>query len=270
MYIYNIPDWLLYFLAFIWGTIWGSFYNVCIYRIPNKISIAYPPSHCPVCGHKLKWYDNIPVISYIMLRGRCRYCGTKISPRYPLVEALTGLISILVLWRASSILEYFIYFFLSGCLLVISFIDWDTFTIPDTISYSLLVIGLVLLFLQLLPVKILDGIIGLLFGGGLPLIIAITFEKIKKMEQPALGGGDIKLFAITGTFMGLYGVLFTMIIGSILGIIVGYPLVLLTGKKVDEEELREKRYIPFGPFIAVAAIITYLIGVDNLVQLLLI
>ena len=265
----KLPPWLLYIFSFIWGTIWGSFYNVCIYRIPNKISIISPPSHCPRCGHRLKWYDNIPILSYILLGGKCRYCGAKISPRYPLVETTTGVMSLLIFIKTGLSILYFVYFFYFGCLLVVSAIDWDTYTIPDEISIPLIIAGFLLLITGVIPVSIADGMAGALVGGGLPLIVAIAFEKLKKMENPALGGGDIKLLAAIGLFQGTYGVLFTMILGSLLGIVVGYPVVKILEKRVDEEELREHLYIPFGPFISAGAFFTYLIGVDKLASFLL-
>ena len=242
---------------------------MCIYRIPNKISIVYPPSHCPKCGHKLRWYDNIPIISYLMLKGKCRYCGAKISPRYPIIETTTGLISILVTWKEGISIPYLIYFFYFGCLLVLSAIDWDTFTLPDILTFPLIIAGIIFFSTGLIKVSILDGILGLLIGGLLPLLIAVAFEKIKKMDEPALGGGDIKMLAAIGAFQGVYGVLFTMIIGSVLGIIIGYPLVKILNKKGEGEEFEKHSYIPFGPFIAGAAFITYLIGVDKLSHFLL-
>ncbi len=267
--MHTIPSWLLYLLSFIWGTIWGSFYNVCIYRIPNGISIISPPSHCPRCGHKLRWYDNIPIISYILLRGRCRYCGAPISPRYPLIEAATGLISVLTFAKMGLTLHYLIYFFYFGCLLVVSAIDWDTFTIPDSISLSLIAAGLILVVFGLIPVTLTEGLVGALIGGGLPFAVALIFEKLKKMENPALGGGDIKLLTAIGLFQGAYGVLFTLILGSLLGIVIGYPVVKIMEKRVDEEELKDNLYIPFGPFISAGAFLTFLIGVDKLASFLL-
>ncbi len=267
--ILHIPEWFILLSAFIWGLVWGSFFNVCIYRIPRKESIIYPPSHCPVCGHRLKWYDNIPLVSYILLKGKCRYCGAKISMRYPIVEFVTGIISILIALKSETVPEFFIYFFFFGCLLVISAIDWDTYTIPDELSLPLLGVGLILLFLHLLKTSPIQGIAGALIGGGIPLLISFVYEKVKKIDYPALGGGDIKILTATGVFLGLYGILFTLIIGSFLGIVIGYPLTIKTGKRVEEEELQEVRYIPFGPFIAGGAFLTYLIGVDKLVHLLL-
>ncbi len=265
----QLPKWIIYLFSFVWGTIWGSFYNVCIYRLPNNISIIFPPSHCPKCGHKLKWYDNIPLISYLLLRGRCRYCGSKISSRYPIIELITGLISVIILLKTGLSYLYFLYFFYFGCLLVISAIDWDTYTIPDVISIPMIAVGFILLIFKITPINLTDGLIGALIGGGLPLSIALVFEKLKKMDSPALGGGDIKILAAIGLFQGLYGILFTMILGSLLGIIIGYPLVKLLEKRVEEENLKEHVYIPFGPFISAGAFLTFIIGVDKLASFLL-
>jgi len=266
-----LPLWLQYTFVFIWGLIWGSFYNVCIYRIPNKISIVTPPSHCPICKHQLSWYDNIPILSYLLLKAKCRYCNTHISLRYPLIEGISGVLNIIVYWKYPQIETFAIFSFFWGCMLVVTMIDWDEFIIPDLIMYPLIIIGLILLFFHQLPeVSIISGIAGIIIGGLLPYIIAITFEKIKKLEDPALGGGDIKLLALFGIFFGIKGVIAILIIGSLLGIIIGYPLVKLSGKKLEDEDIENKElvYIPFGPFLILGALIVFIIGGDNIFYLI--
>ena len=262
-----IPMWLQYLFVFIWGLIWGSFYNVCIYRIPNKISIVTPPSHCPVCKHQLRWYDNIPIISYLLLRGKCRYCGTHISLRYPIIETVSGILNLIVYWKYPQLDIFIIFSFFWGCMLVVAMIDWDEYIIPDVIMYPLMIIGLILLFFHLIPgVSVISGIFGIIIGALFPLAVAVAFEKIKKLEDPALGGGDIKLLALFGIFFGLRGVLAILIIGSLYGIVIGYPLVKVLGKKLEDDEIEDKTlsYIPFGPFLILGALTVFILNVDKI------
>lgn len=230
--------------AFAVGLCVGSFLNVCIYRLPAESSIVRPPSSCPRCGTRIRWYDNLPVISWILLRGRCRDCKTPISMRYPVVELLTGSFA-LVLWTRFGLdWQTLIYFVLVCLLLVITFIDIDHRIIPDIISLPGIPIGFAASFL--LPnVSWLDALIGIAAGGGSLLAIALGYQLITGKD--GMGGGDIKLLAMIGAFLGWKGVLFTIMASSFIGTLVGIVIMIRARKGM-------KLAIPFGPFLAIGAI----------------
>lgn len=228
----------------------GSFLNVCIARIPEKKSIVSPPSSCPKCGQGIKFYDNIPLLSYILLRGRCRQCKTSISMRYPLVELLTAILSVLLMMRFGPSISYLIYFCLVSALLTITFIDLDHRIIPDVISLPFIPLGFLASFL-LIQVTWLDSLLGILVGGGSLLLVAVIYEKLTGHE--GMGGGDIKLLAMLGAFLGWEGVLFTIMASSLLGTIIGGGGMLISGKG--------RRFaIPFGPFLSLGAVLYMLWG----------
>jgi leader peptidase (prepilin peptidase) / N-methyltransferase len=239
-------------LVFIFGAVVGSFLNVCIYRIPRKKSIIYPPSACPQCDKPVRFYDNIPLVSYLVLKGKCRDCGARISFRYFLIELITAIIFTLIYrkWGLSS--EFFIQVFFAAVLIVISFIDYDFQIIPDILSIGGMVAGLIISFVR--PgFRVMDAVYGVLIGGGVLFIIAWGYQLVTKRE--GMGGGDIKLLAMIGSFSGFKGVLFSLIGGSVVGTIVGIPLMLMKGK---EEGTRYA--IPFGPFLSFCAIIYLFLG----------
>jgi len=241
-------------IVFIFGTIVGSFLNVCIYRIPAGLSIVSPPSSCPNCGHKIRWYENIPILSYLFLRGRCAGCKALISLRYPLVEALNGLLFVLILYSFGVIWVTPIYFLLASALVVITFIDLDHQIIPDVISLPGIGTGFLCSFL--IPwITWLDSLLGIVLGGGLLLLIAMGYEYLAKRE--GMGGGDIKLLAMLGAFMGWKAIFPIVFIASLVGTLIGVPVMLL-GKKDT------KLALPFGPFLSFAAII-YLLWGDEIV-----
>ncbi len=236
-------------LVFILGLVLGSFANVCIYRMPRNLSVIKPNSHCTNCNKFIKWYDNIPVISYIILRGKCRNCGSKISFIYPAVELICGLLflSMYFLFGFSYILFPFCMFVFS--LLVITVIDFDFQIIPDEISFFLIILGLLVSFLN--PIlgdtalqRILNSFLGFLVGGGSLLIVAIIGKWI--FGKDAMGGGDIKIMAGVGTFIGWDKVLFSIFIACLLGSIVGIFMMLL--KKIGK-----RQEIPFGPYLAISS-----------------
>ncbi|MBN1627427.1 MAG: prepilin peptidase, partial [Deltaproteobacteria bacterium] len=196
--------------SFLFGLIVGSFLNVCIYRIPLKKSIISPPSSCPSCGERIRFYDNIPIISYIILRGKCRRCGKPISIRYPFIELMTGLLSLAVFVNYSHYGQYFSLFIFVSALVVITFIDLDHQIIPDIISLPGIFAGvLATVILSSIiagyrisnyEIKWYDSIIGVLAGGGILYLVAVGFEKLTGKE--GMGGGDIKLLAMIGAWMG--------------------------------------------------------------------
>ncbi|HAV43375.1 TPA: prepilin peptidase [bacterium] len=242
---------------FIFGLCWGSFLNVCIYRIPRNKSIINPPSHCPVCQQAIKPIDNIPLVSYLLLRGRCRYCQTRIPLRYPTVEALTAIIFLLFANKYGWGWERVICLALASVLVVIAFIDLEHYLIPDVLTYPTIIIGLVL---SLLPggVNPLEAIIGLLVGGGVIYLLLVVSPYVFGKE--GMGGGDVKLAALMGVYLGWQKVLLGLFFASLSGSIVGGILILL-GKKGRRD------YIPFGPYLVLGTLIM-LLWKENLMGLL--
>jgi leader peptidase (prepilin peptidase)/N-methyltransferase len=237
------------------GLMTGSFINVCICRIPKEESIVTPRSHCPQCGALIHWYDNIPLVSYVLLRARCRKCGAPISLQYPLVELVTGIAFALVAWFYPLQLSLPLYLYFTFVLIVISGIDLYHRIIPDVFSYSLLVIGIALSPLSSplgadWKVRLLFSVIGAATGFGILFLIGFVGEKI--MKQEVMGGGDIKLLAGIGAVIGWAKVFSTLMIGSLLGSIIGIVFIL-SGK------MQRRDYLPFGPFLALGAFISLLI-----------
>jgi len=229
------------------GLFIGSFLNVCIHRIPREESIVFPSSRCPKCREKIRPWDNIPVLSYLFLRGRCRHCKEKISPRYPLVETLSALIALAMLYRFGLTAAFFIYYAWACVLLVITFIDIDYQIIPDSLSIGGIVVGLALVWW--LPVSYPEALIGV--GAG--LLIVVIYGYYFLTGKQGMGGGDVKLLGMIGVFTGWEGVLFTIFMGSLLGSLVGIPWALLQKKNMQAA-------IPFGPFLALGAFINVLFG----------
>ncbi len=230
--------------SFLFGMILGSFLNVCIYRVPRKRSIVNPPSSCPQCGEGIRFYDNIPVISYIMLMGRCRNCRHSIPVQYPLVELIAGLLSLSLFTNYGLSSSYPLYLLFSLSLVVISFIDLQHKIIPDVISLPGIVCGLAasIIFGQ---ISWLDSLIGIIAGGGVLYLIAVIFERMT--GKVGMGGGDIKLLAMIGAWMGWPALPFVVLISSLTGVIIGSVSLLLSRKGL-------RTRIPFGPFLAIGAL----------------
>lgn len=250
----------LYFVvvAFMFGAVVGSFLNVCIVRIPMNKSIITPFSHCPKCKADIKAYDNIPLLSYFILRGKCRNCGEKIHFRYPLIELLTAFFSVACLAHFGLTLSFVFYFPLVCALVVITFIDLDHRIIPDVISLPGIIAGFALSFI-LPDLKWTESAIGILAGGGSLLMVAVVYEALTGEE--GMGGGDIKLLAMMGAFLGWKGVIFTIMASSLLGTVIGGTVMLASGKG-------RKFAIPFGPFLSAAGIL-YIFWGDYLINLYL-
>ena len=243
-------------LFFVFGLVIGSFLNVCIYRIPIGKSIVYPPSSCPSCNARIKWYDNIPVLSYIALSGKCRNCGSKISPIYPAVELLTGILTLLIFLKYGFSLRTCAFLIFSYALVAGSFIDIKHYIIPDSISLGLIAVGIA--FSYFLPIGIKNSFIGAAGGFLLLYLVALLGQIIFKKE--AMGGGDIKLLGGIGAFIGIKGVLFTLFFASFLGSIVGILLILI-GKK----DLTSR--LPFGPYLSLSAVCYIFFG-EYLIKIL--
>lgn len=248
---------LISIIIFIFGAVIGSFLNVCIYRIPRNKSIIKPNSFCPHCEKPIQFYDNIPIVSYLILGGKCRNCGVKISKRYPLIELLTAVLYLIFFRKLGLTFELFVTLFFVTLLIAVAFIDLEFKIIPDILSIGGLIAGLIVavfrpMFLYLDPkFGFFDALFGVLAGGGVLFIIAYGYQLITKRE--GMGGGDIKLLAMIGAFIGLKGSIFSLIAGSLLGTIVGIPLMLI--KKQDA-----KYAIPFGPFLSGGAVLFLFLG----------
>lgn len=242
---------------FLLGSAIGSFLNVCIHRIPREKSIVNPPSACPQCGKAIRFFDNIPIVSYILLRGKCRDCETTISVRYPLVELLTAVLFVILYRRLGVTFELFVFLVFVSLLIAISFIDLDFQIIPDVLSIGGVVVGFLLslgrpLFRNIDPkFGMLDSLYGIALGGGLLFAIAWLYQFFTKRE--GMGGGDIKLLGMIGAFCGIKGVVFSLVSGSVIGTIVGIPLMIAKG--------RDTKYaIPFGPFLSLGALVYVFMG----------
>lgn len=238
---------LYFFLA---GTVLGSFLNVCIYRIPNNISIVTPRSKCPSCGNVIPWYCNIPLFSYVFLLGKCKFCKTRISPVYPLVELMTGIFALLLFRRFGLDRLFFIYLYFGCCMIVLMFIDYYHRILPDVITLSGVVIGLACSFFMpsLGPIR---SLLGIAVGGILPTIVLLAYKWIRKKE--GMGHGDIKMLAMVGAFLGWNQVILVMFVASTLGSIVGILGMLVFHKESQFEW-------PFGTFIAIAALADIFLG----------
>lgn len=240
----------LYFFVFIFGAVIGSFLNVCIYRLPGGQSIVFPASHCPKCNSSIKWYDNIPLLSYIALRGRCRHCKAGISIQYPMVELITGLLTLFVLARFGITPTGGVLLLLTMALVVITFIDLEHQIIPDVISLPGIVLGFLFsFFIPWLGWK--NSLMGILLGGGVLLIVAYGYYFLTGKE--GMGGGDIKLLAMLGAFLGWRSVPFIIFAASLVGSVIGISVMLARRKD-------GRLAIPFGPFLAFAAIIYIFYG----------
>ena len=231
---------LEYVLLFVLGASLGSFYNVLIYRLPRNMSIVVPSSHCPACGRSIRWFHNIPILSYLLLRGQCAYCGTRISIRYPLVELASGLLAVLCRVRFEDYMTGFVFFVFFSILLVASLIDWDTFLLPDSLTLGGLAFGLISSVFRR-DFSLYDSLLGALVGGLSFLLIYLYYTKLRKME--GLGVGDVKLMAFIGSVAGIWGVAYAVFLGSLLGLLYALPIIIKN---------RTLQFaVPYGPFLSI-------------------
>ncbi len=228
----------------IYGLFIGSFLNVCIFRIPSGISIAYPPSSCGSCGHRLNYIDMVPVFNYIINKGNCRYCGSSYSIQYPLIELLNGLLYALVYLKFGFVLNSIIYCLIISLLITISIIDFKHKIIPDSLNIALGILGIIYIIINK---TIFSSLIGSLIGLALFLLIALLTN--------AMGGGDIKLMAVLGLIFGIKGVLFITLFSFVIGAIISVILIIRKIKSRKDE-------IPFGPFISLSALIYIFFGLE--------
>lgn len=284
-----LPPWYWYLLSAVWGAAWGSFANVLIHRLPEGMNIASPPSHCPVCGERIRWWQNIPILSYVFLRGHCGACGARISPRYPAVEALSVVLALLAMHHALAIRECpapllaMADFHFLHLLMVLAFIDFETFILPDVLVLPGVVAALaartvfnMVCYDASVGSAAAEPLSGAAAGFGVLASIALLYRALRGRE--GMGLGDAKLLGLIGAWLGplplilvillasLQGIVFTLLLHA-LRIPLPYPRPysgLTTQEELDEffgsEDSLRFRPVPFGPFLALAAAETLLWG----------
>jgi leader peptidase (prepilin peptidase)/N-methyltransferase len=263
---------VLLFIVLI-GLAIGSFLNVCISRIPLEESVIKPRSRCPQCKTLIGSLDNIPILSYVLLGGRCRNCKKKISVRYPLIEALTALVATLLYLKFDLGIEWIVYFLFCAALIALAFIDADHRILPDVITLNGLWIGIAISFFLWIPgpliarllqgigvsspgprlISIVSSLIGAAVGGGLLWGVREAYFRVRGVE--GMGFGDVKMMAMVGAFIGTALTLFTILVGSVLGSVIGIAVMRFAGKDRNYE-------LPFGTFLSLGAILAVLYGED--------
>jgi len=229
-------------ILFILGLAFGSFLNVLIHRLPKGQSIISPGSYCPECKHKISIWENIPILSFLILGGRCRICKKPIPIQYPLVELLMGLMTYFIFWKDGLTIYLPFHLFLVGALIVLSVIDLQQMIIPDQITYPGIAVGIIF---SLIVGRLIPGLIGIAIGGGIIYLIRVIGGAIYKGE--VMGGGDVKLCLMLGGFLHPLGMIMTLILASLIGAASGIILIIVG---------RRSRVLPFGPFLSIGAIIT--------------
>lgn len=276
-----LPLWLA--AAGLLGLVIGSFLNVVVYRLPlmlerqwqaeahatlhpdapaaqaERFDLIAPGSRCPACGHRIAWWENIPVLSYVLLRGRCSACGVSISPRYPLVELATALLSAAVVWRWGVNWDAAAYLLLLWALIVLALIDFDTTLLPDSITLPLLWLGLIW-HAALHPAELSGAVWGAVVGYAALWTVYQGFRMLTGKE--GMGFGDFKLLAALGAWFGLAALLPIVLLSSICGAVIGITLQLLG-------RTQRGKPIPFGPFLAAAGVLLLLAGPQTLLALIL-
>jgi leader peptidase (prepilin peptidase)/N-methyltransferase len=262
-------------LAFIFGSIFGSFLNVCIYRMPMGKSVVWPGSHCPNCEKKIPWYDNIPFISYILLKGRCRFCKERISPVYLIVELLTALVFVVLFNYFGLSYDFFVYTVLVCSLIIATFVDIKHRIIPDEISIGGMIVGFLLSAIKGInlrpitynPHPMLNSLLGIIIGGGIIYLTGFIFDLVyfRLLKKPpiqgeteSMGGGDVKLLAMIGAFLGWQKALVTFFIAPFFGIVIGIINLLV----------KKDHTIPYGPFLSLAALLSIFFA-DKILSLIL-
>jgi leader peptidase (prepilin peptidase)/N-methyltransferase len=245
----GVYEWYPVLVGFVFGAALGSFLNVVIYRLPLGRSTPRPGSHCPKCQTPIAWYDNIPILSYLLLGGKCRRCKTKISVRYPLVELVSALAAAGVVWRYGLTLEAaWIYAFLA-IMLAITLIDWDHQIIPDPLSLGGVVLGWVGAAVCL-DIGLVQSLVGSLVGAGVILVIAGLYKMLRRVD--GMGGGDVKLMALIGAFLGWKMVFPVLFLAALFGSLYGAWLIRGGG--------HGKTAVAFGSFLAPAACLMMFAG----------
>ena len=274
------PDiWVPVLAAGFFGLLIGSFLNVVIYRLPKmlerewaagcaelsgqappeqeRFNLLVPRSRCQACGHQIRWYENIPVLSYLALRGKCSACGTAISIRYPMVELVTGLLFAWCVWRWGPNLSGGMWCLFAAMLVAMTLIDWDTTLLPDVLTLPLLWAGLIAANLHWIPVPLSDAVWGAV-GGYMSLWLVYWAFKLATGKE-GMGFGDFKLFAALGAWFGWQALVPIILMSSVIGAAVGIVMKL-------RSSLREGGQIPFGPFLAMAGITAMVFGPQSILR----
>lgn len=238
-----LVDIILYLIIFIFGIVIGSFLNVCIYRIPEHEDIVKTRSHCMSCGRQLKWYDMFPLFSYLFLRGRCRYCKAKLSVQYPLIEAVNGILYVIIVLQNGVNVDSLLYCLLTSALIVLSVIDFRTYEIPLGINLFILALGLIRVALDYH--NFLNYLIGLL---AVSAILAILYYAT---GGRAIGGGDVKLMAVCGLFLGWQLIIMAFLLGCVLGAVIHVIRMKVSG---------ENHVLAMGPYLSLGVFIAMLWG----------
>ncbi|MBU1726140.1 MAG: prepilin peptidase [Candidatus Omnitrophica bacterium] len=254
-------------IVFVFGSIFGSFLNVCIHRMPKEESVVWPSSHCPHCNKRIPAHDNIPFISFILLGGKCRFCGQKISLRYPLVELVTALLFVALFERFGLSYNFFTFMAFACALIIATFVDIGHRIIPDEVSVGGMLVGLILSTIKGLnfaPLAfyykpMLNSLMGIIVGGGSIYLTGLIFDLVyfKLLKRPAIqgetesmGGGDVKLLAMIGAFLGWKLALLTFFVAPFFGAVIGIANLIV----------KKDHTIPYGPFLAFAAVISLFWG----------
>lgn len=238
-----LPDILIYSIIFLFGIVIGSFLNVCIFRIPKKEDIVKTSSHCMSCGCHLKWYDMIPVFSFLALRGKCRKCGAKLSVQYPLIEAANGILYVCIVWTGGLDIESLLYCLLASALLVLSVIDFRTYEIPFGINLFILALGLVRVVTDFSNI--------LLYLAGLLAVSIVLAVLYYATGGKAIGGGDVKLMAACGLLLGWKLIVLAFLLGCVLGAFIHVIRMKVSG---------EGRVLAMGPYLSLGVMIAALWG----------
>jgi len=242
--------WIETLFVFAFGAAIGSFLNVCVARLPAGVSIVKPGSRCPRCEQPIAWYDNLPILSYLLLAGRCRHCRSQISKVYPLVELLTAVLAVGVARRFQVGVVFGAYFAFAAALVVITFIDLKHQIIPDVISLPGIALGFAVSFISPVTDPV-SSVAGIILGGGFLGTVAVLGQWWYKRE--AMGWGDVKLLAMIGAFLGWRYLPLTILVSSLGGSMIGIAVMLYTGAD-------RKLAIPFGPYLALGALVSLLWG----------
>lgn len=256
-----MQDVIIKIFIFVFGSIVGSFLNVCIHRLPLGESVVWPHSHCPKCRKKIPTYDNIPFLSYIILKGRCRFCKEKISLRYPLVELLTAAIFLALFKRYGLSYDFVVFIVLACALIIATFVDIQHRIIPDEVSLGCMALGFILTAIKgfsLRPLTydlkpMVNSFLGILIGGGIIYLTGFLFDLVyfKLLKKPPIQGetesmglGDVKLLAMIGAFLGWQKVILVFFLAPFFGVIIGAVNLIV----------KKDHTLPYGPFLSLAAI----------------
>ncbi|WP_440929753.1 prepilin peptidase [Candidatus Pelagibacter sp.] len=253
---------MFYIIVFIFGSIWGSFSNVCIHRMPYNISVVKGRSYCPSCNKQIRWFDNIPLLSFIFLKAKCRHCSAQIDLNYFLVELISALNFVLIFYLFGFSLTTILFFILSICFIIIIFIDMKHFIIPNELTFTLMIIGFLKSFdpnlNQYLFPNFVDSLIGGVIGYTIIWFIIFAYKKLRNRE--GMGLGDAKLLSAIGFWFGWISIPFILFFSSFVALIFAVPGLLNKSKNLSSQ-------IPFGPYIILGCVM-YLLLLEKIIKYL--